>query len=368
MKHSFRFIGSFILFALPVIFSVSLLYGGEFEKAKEGLILSFPQDHGKHPGFETEWWYFTGNLKSEDRKWGTQLTFFRRSLFDKSAKGSSKWLIRDLYPGHFAITDITGGKFFHSDIISREGPGLAGAASDHLNVSIKDWRASMEGETITLRAVDGPYEIDLSLTPEKPIILHGENGFSVKGNDPNQASYYYSFTRLKAEGALVFNGSRFEVTGSMWMDHEFGSSILNQDQVGWDWFSLQFDNGTELMAFYLRRSDGTNEKPFATFVDQSGKPTHLSGSSVMIQAAGSWISQRTKAKYPNEWIIEIPEKKLRVAVSPAVKDQELSNLKSTQTSYWEGAVSAKGVVDGEPVQGTGYVELTGYSKSMGGQL
>ena len=368
MKHSFRFIGPVILLALPFIFNVSLLYGGEFEKAKEGRIFSFPQDHGKHPGFETEWWYFTGNLKSKDRKWGTQLTFFRRSLFDKSAKGSSKWLVRDLYPGHFAITDITGGKFFHSEIISREGPGLAEAASDHLSVRIKDWRASMDGGAITLRAVDGPYEIDLSLTPEKPIIFHGENGFSVKGNDPKQASYYYSFTRLKAEGALVFNGSRFEVTGSMWMDHEFGSSILNQDQVGWDWFSLQFDNGSELMAFYLRRSDGTHEKPFATFVDQSGKSAHLSGSSVMIEAGGSWVSPRTKAKYPNEWTIEIPEKKLRIVVTPAIKDQELSNLKSTQTSYWEGAVLANGIVNAEPVHGTGYVELTGYSKSMGGQL
>jgi len=226
----------------------------------------------------------------------------------------------------------------------------------------------MNGGAITLRAVDGPYEIDLSLTPEKPIILHGDNGFSVKGNDPDQASYYYSFTRLKAEGALVFNGARFEVTGNMWMDHEFGSSILNKDQIGWDWFSLQFDNGTELMAFYLRRTDGTHEKPFATFVDQSGKPNYLSGSSLNIKARGSWVSPRTKAKYPNEWIIEIPEKKLRVAVFPAVKDQELSNMKSTQTSYWEGAVVAKGIVDGNPVQGTGYVELTGYSKSMGGQL
>ncbi len=368
MKYSFRFIGSFILFALPIIFGASLLYGAEFEKAKEGRVLSFPQDHGKHPSFETEWWYFTGNLTSADRKWGTQLTFFRRSLFDKNVNGSSSWSVRDLYPGHFAITDITGGNFFHSEIISREGPGLADAASDHLSVRVKDWRASMDGGAITLRAVDGPYEIDLSLTPEKPLILHGNNGFSVKGNDPDQASYYYSFTRLKAEGALVFNGSRFKVTGSMWMDHEFGSSILTPDQVGWDWFSLQFDNGTELMAFYLRRKDGANEKPFATFVDRLGKPTHLSGSSVSIKAGGSWVSPSTKAKYPNKWTIEIPEKKLRIIVSPAIKDQELSNLKSTQTSYWEGAVVATGVVDGEAVQGTGYVELTGYSKSMGGQL
>jgi predicted secreted hydrolase len=368
MKYSFRFIGPFILFALPVIFGASLLYGAEFEKAKEGRILSFPQDHGKHPSFETEWWYFTGNLTSGDRKWGTQLTFFRRSLFDKNVKGSSSWSVRDLYPGHFAITDITGGNFFHSEIISREGPGLAEAASDRLSVRVKDWRASMDGSVITLRAADGPYEIDLSLTPEKPIILHGNNGFSIKGNDPDQASYYYSFTRLKAEGALVFNGSRFKVTGSMWMDHEFGSSILTQEQVGWDWFSLQFDNGTELMAFYLRRKDGANEKPFATFVDRSGKPTHLSGSSVSIKAGGSWVSPRTRAKYPNEWTIEIPEKKLRIIVSPAIKDQELSNLKSTQTSYWEGVVVAKGTFAGEAVQGTGYVELTGYSKSMGGQL
>lgn len=368
MRPSFVFVRFLILFALAAIFLTSLLYASEFENAKPGRILSFPKDHGKHPSFETEWWYFTGNLSSGNRKWGTQLTFFRRSLFDKSAKGESKWLVRDIYPGHFAITDITGGKFFHSEIISREGPGLAGADNDRLDVRIKDWRASMEGETIKLKAVDGQYQIELTLTPEKPIVLHGDRGFSVKGNNPNQASYYYSFTRLRADGEIVFGGSRYQVTGSMWMDHEFGSSILSQEQVGWDWFSLQFDNGTELMAFYLRRRDGTHEKSFATFVDQSGQSTHLSGSSVLIASGGGWTSPRTKAKYPSEWNIEIPEKNLRLQVSPAIPDQELSDLKSTQTSYWEGAVVAKGVVEGKPVQGTGYVELTGYSKSMGGQL
>jgi predicted secreted hydrolase len=354
---------------LLIAILTTIIYCGDFEGAVPGRALYFPNDHGKHPGFETEWWYFTGNLASKDHNWGTQLTFFKRSLFKEFDGDRSAWAVRDLFPAHFAITNITDKIFFHTELMSREGPGLAGAAADHLNVYVKDWSASQKGEKIFLRAGSGDYSINLALTPEKPIALHGNRGFSVKGNDPEQASYYYSFTRLKATGSLLFNGVSHDVSGLMWMDHEFGSSILNSEQVGWDWFSLQFDNGTELMAFQLRRKDGSFEKPFATLVDSSGKTTNLSGESIIIiRATKTWMSPRTKAIYPCEWIIEIPEEKLQIKITPTVGDQELSASKSTQTSYWEGAVTASGSLDGQQIEGRGYVELTGYAESMGGRL
>ncbi|MCL5123285.1 MAG: carotenoid 1,2-hydratase [Deltaproteobacteria bacterium] len=341
---------------------------GEFEKATPGKTITFPRDHGKHKGFETEWWYFTGNLISKNRHWGTQLTFFRRGLMRKSNQNTSAWEVSDLYPAHFAITNITDNKFFHTELISREGPGLSGAATEHLNVHVKNWSASQEGEKILVKARDRQYAIALTLTPEKPAVLHGNKGFSVKGSDKDQASYYYSFTRLKADGTILFDGREHRVSGLMWMDHEFGSSILKPDQAGWDWFSIQLDNKTELMAFHLRRKDGSSDKPFATFVDSSGNSTHLSGESVIIKAVNFWVSPHTKASYPLEWVIEVPEKQLKIRIIPAIKDQELTTEKTAGTTYWEGAVTVSGISENQPVKGSGYVELTGYASSMGGKL
>ncbi|MFA6222296.1 MAG: lipocalin-like domain-containing protein [Desulfomonilaceae bacterium] len=368
MRFLYKWFVSLTLQSLVFTGLVQFAYCSSFEKAVPGIVLQFPKDHGKHPGFQTEWWYFTGNLVSKNNHWGTQLTFFRRTLFNKMGKERSAWEVRDLYPAHLAITDIGADKFFHTELMSREGPGLAGAAGDRLDVHVKDWRASQQDRDILLNAAQGDYSIKLTLTPEKPVVLHGDSGLSVKGNDPDQASYYYSFTRLRAKGILTFEGRKHEVQGLMWMDHEFGSSILNTGQVGWDWFSLQLDNGVDLMAFHLRKKDGSFEKPFATFVDNSGLPTHLSGDSIQIRSSGSWVSPRSKARYPSEWVIEIPDKKLSLRIAPAVKDQELTANKSTGTSYWEGAVKITGTMDGHVVHGSGYVELTGYVESMGGRL
>ncbi len=368
MKFSSRLPICFLLLSLFLLMFVQFSNSDEFEKATQGRAITFPHDHGKHPNFETEWWYFTGNLASKNHEWGTQLTFFRRGLFKKPAKKGSAWRVRDLYPAHFALTDVTDNKFFHTELISREGPGLSGAANDSLNVHVKNWSASQKGEQILLKAREEKFAIDLTLTPEKPVVLHGDKGFSVKGSDTNQASYYYSYTRLSAEGTLLFNGVEHHVSGLMWMDHEFGSSILSADQVGWDWFSIQFEDGTELMAFHLRRKDGSFDKPFATFVDSSGNYTHLSGDSISITPTNFWVSPHTKAKYPLEWVIEVPEKKLKLKIVPAIKDQELTAEKSSGTSYWEGAAKVTGVVGNQPVRGSGYVELTGYAKSLGGQM
>ncbi|MBI5571271.1 MAG: carotenoid 1,2-hydratase [Desulfomonile tiedjei] len=360
-----------VVAACVAILSVLPAVGAEspFEDAIPGRVLHFPADHGKHPTFQTEWWYFTGNLQSEGgRPWGFQLTFFRRGYFAKPARHLSAWAVRDVYPAHFALADVQTRTFFHTELLSREGPGLAGSAAEDLDVHVRDWSAQRTGDRVSLKAREGDYALDLTLTPEKPVVLHGRSGYSRKGDSPTQASYYYSFTRMAAEGSITFRGVQRKVNGLAWMDHEFGSSLLLKDQVGWDWFSLQLDDGTELMVFHLRKKDGTFEQPFGTFVPKEGAPVRLSGRQIAISATRQWTSPHTKATYPSEWTIEVPDQNLELRVTPLMHDQELATARSTRIVYWEGAVTATGSRIGRAVHGKGYGELTGYAHSMGGKL
>ncbi|MEW6351933.1 MAG: lipocalin family protein [Thermodesulfobacteriota bacterium] len=284
-------------------------------------------------------------------------------------RNKSAWAVKDLYMGHFAVADLTGKRFFHTEVISREGPGLAAASEDDLNVRIRNWSAERTGQTFRIRAADKAVAVDLTLKPVKQPVLHGDQGFSRKGDSATQASYYYSLTRLEAAGTLTVNGTPTQVNGLVWMDHEFASSILTAEQAGWDWFGLQLDDGSELMAFQLRKSDGTFEQPFCTFVDGDGTASPLSGTAISITRTGpTWKSHRSGAVYPAGWTIDVPARALKIDVTPAPADQELNTAKSTQVTYWEGAVHVSGQSRGRPVQGRGYVELTGYAHSMGGRL
>jgi predicted secreted hydrolase len=340
-----------------------------FTAAVPGRVFAFPQDHGKHPDFQTEWWYFTGNLDSgNDDKWGFQLTFFRRSFDVRAGSRQSAWAVRDLYPAHFAITDGKNGRFFHTEILSREGPDLASAALDDLNVHIKNWSVTRQADAIRLKAQHEGYALDLRLVPAKPVVLHGKSGFSRKGNAEAQASYYYSLTRVAVLGTLTFQGVAHQVNGLAWMDHEFGSSILLEDQAGWDWFSLQLDDGTELMVFHLRKKDGSFERPFGTLVAETGIPLDLDGSRIALSSRGAWTSPHTGATYPLAWTVEIPAENLKLEINPLVQDQELTGQRGPAIAYWEGAVTIQGSRNGKPIRGRGYVELTGYAQSLGGRL
>jgi predicted secreted hydrolase len=364
LKRILPFLSLVIAMTVPTI----LTAGSLFEQAVPGRIFVFPKDHGKHPEFQTEWWYFTGNLKSDGHQWGFQLTFFRRSLVNEPARKGSSWSVRDVYPAHFALTDVENRQFFHADLISRDGPGLAAASTGDLDIHVRDWKAQRHGEKIHLTAREKDFALDLDLTPEKPVALHGDAGYSRKGASENQASYYYSFTRLKAEGDLTFKGIKHHVTGLAWMDHEFGSSILLKDQVGWDWFSLQLDDGTELMLFRLRKKDGTFDIPFGTFVQADGRTIDLAGRKIVISANSTWTSPRTGAIYPSGWVIEVPSQGIHLTVAPLVNDQELITGQPSGIVYWEGAVAFQGSRQSNPVQGRGYTELTGYARSMAGRL
>ncbi|MEW6542904.1 MAG: lipocalin-like domain-containing protein [Nitrospirota bacterium] len=342
--------------------------GVEFRPALAGYAYRFPADHGAHEEFRTEWWYYTGHLSSGDgRRFGFQLTFFRRGVEQESARASkSRWAIRHLYLAHLALSDHDRGRFRFAEKVSRAGLGKAGAESGRLHVWIDRWSAEArpgEPERHRLKAQTDGFAIDLVVAPEKPPVIHGEDSVSRKGRAPEQASHYYSLPRLATTGSLTVDGERLAVTGTSWMDHEFGSGDLAPDQVGWDWFSVQLDDRTELMLYRLRRTDGTvDPSSSGTLVFPDGRTRHLRNQEIRVESLDSWLSAASGARYPSRWRIAVPESNLSLELTPLLASQELITRRSTQVTYWEGAVRVTGRRDDKPVSGLGYVELTGYAE------
>lgn len=326
----------------------------------------FPAAAGPHPDYRTEWWYYTGNLDAPDgRRFGFQLTFFRTALApEDAADRTSEWATRQVYLGHFAVTDVDGGTFHSAERLARGAVGLAGARAVPFRVWAEDWSAVGPADdpgAVRLSATDGPLALDLSLRPVKPVALHGRDGYSVKGPQVGNASMYYSFTRLEAEGLLRTAAGEFPVTGLAWMDHEWSTSALDAEtQTGWDWFSLQLDDGRELMLFEIRETDGgVAPESSGSLVGADGDVRSLDRDAFFIEVLDTWRSPRTGAGYPAGWRLTVPEHGLDLVVTPLLADQELS----TFIRYWEGAVEVAGTVDGRPTSGRGYVELTGYTES-----
>jgi predicted secreted hydrolase len=341
-----------------------------FQPATAGYQYTFPRDHGSHSTYRTEWWYYTGHLRSKNgRSFGFELTFFRRGVPPDEIKTlPSKWSISHLYLAHFAVTDITGKRFHFSEKFSREGLGKAGADESRLRVWIDDWRAEAATDSTgshTLAAHDESHSLTLTLQPAKPLVIHGAAGISRKGKDVGQASHYYSFTRLATTGSLTIDGEQFEVTGLTWMDHEFGSTELGTDQVGWDWFSIQLEDDTELMLYRMRRKDGSSDLASSgTAVSPDGRTRHLEVTDFQIESIASWTSPESKATYPSRWKLTFPSLDLVLDVTPLLADQELRTSRSTKVSYWEGAVAVTGTKQRKSVKGQGYVELTGYVERL----
>ena len=331
---------------------------------------AFPQDFGAHPEYRTEWWYFTGNLKdAAGKRYGYQLTFFRQGIRIQTPAPPNAWDIRDIYLAHFAVTDVSNGKFQAADRLSRAGPGLAGASREGMQVWLLNWSARMRGPVIHLEARDADKELRLDLTPRKPPVIHGQKGFSQKGPAPGQASYYVSLTDLKTHGSLKLPGSAspFEVQGVSWFDQEFGSNQLTREQKGWDWFSLHLADGLDLMIYFLRLKDGSVEPASSgTLVAADGSSRHLKLSDLTVTVLDRWKSPRSKGEYPGRWRIQVPSAKIDLTISPLLADQELQTEGSTGITYWEGAVAGKGLSGGREVTCEGYAELTGYAGSLGG--
>lgn len=347
---------------------------GGFAPARPGYRFEFPRDHGSHESFRTEWWYYTGHLATADgRTFGYQLTFFRRGIPAGEVKTlPSKWSITQLYLAHFAVTDLSRHRFHYAEKISRPGLGKAGAEAGRLHVWIDDWRAESPPRAPAvheLLAQDGDLAINLQATPARPLVIHGTDGTSRKGEGSDQTSHYYSFTRLETTGRLKVDGESLAVTGTSWMDHEFGSGELGKDLVGWDWFSLQLDNRTELMLYRLRRTDGSADPVSSgTFVDPDGRARRLTNRDFTLEPLSDWTSPNSKARYPQKWLLAIPSSGLSLELTPLMAEQELITSRSTQVTYWEGTIGVSGIAGGKVVKGQGYMELTGYAERFSKRL
>ncbi len=338
-----------------------------FARVQPGQRLSFPEDHGPHLDYQTEWWYYTGNLKAlspSQRHFGYQLTFFRRALLPAAERTSraSRWAADQIYLAHFALTDVRAERYHAFERFARGAVDLAGAQSQPYRVWLEDWHAQETTDGATrLQARQGTIAIDLHLADAKGPVLQGLDGYSQKGPDPGNASMYYSLTRLAISGAVTTEEGSFQVTGLGWMDHEFSTSALSPEQIGWDWFALQLSDTSELMVFHIRRADGSVD-PFSsgTFVAPDGRPTRLGREDFVLAVTDTWRSPRSEAVYPSGWTLDVPQLDLSLRIRPYLRDQELN----VSYTYWEGAVGIEGERAGQSVQGSGYVELTGYAASM----
>lgn len=346
---------------------------GSFALALPGYRFSFPRDHASHSDYATEWWYYTGQLTAKSgRRFGYQLTFFRVALAP-SIHRASKWATRDVIVGHLALTDVSRGKFYFAETSSRAAVGMAGASESPAHIWLRDWdlKFSPDGTTQHFTAkglsqgsatADEVFSLNLTTTSLKKPVIHGANGVSQKNAGKGQASHYYSLTRLKTGGTLRAGNETFTVEGDSWFDHEFGSNQLGNNQTGWDWFSLQLDDGRELMLYQLRtKGGGIDSFSSGTLVLSDGTCRHLARADFSIVPTGSWKS-RSGTVYPAGWKVRVPHAKLSLVVTPEVADQEL-RTRVTGVNYWEGASSISGSANGH-----GYVELTGYGGTLAGKF
>ena len=339
-----------------------------WKPAAPGHEYRFPSDHGSHPEHKIEWWYFTGNLRERGgagKRLGYQLTFFRIGAV-KEPESDSPWALRDVWMAHFAISDLSEGKYRCADRLNRAGPGLAGASLEKMYVWNEDWSCVQDADgVIQLSATDREMDLRLSLTEGEPPVIHGVDGISQKGATQGNASHYYTLARMPSAGVVRLGDRMFEVEGESWMDHEFGTSFLEKGQRGWDWFSAQLDDGSELMLFQIRREDGSDSDTSGTFVSPAGEVVHLPAGSFSLAASESWESERTGGNYPQRWTIEVPHLDLRLECRSALAEQEFVADSTPGLGYWEGSVSYEGTRGGRNVAGVGYLEMTGYSgKSM----
>jgi predicted secreted hydrolase len=338
-----------------------------YARAEEPHAFDFPADHGPHPQFRSEWWYVTGNLTtSGGRDFGFQLTFFRSALSPRSPDTESAWGTNQAYMAHFTVTDVAGERFLVHERFARGAAGLAGARADPLRVWLEDWVIESDSAgpfPLRLRSAGDEVALRLELAPAKPVVLQGDAGLSRKGPEPGNASYYYSLTRLVADGTLRIGDDTLAVVGTAWLDREWSTSALGEGQVGWDWFALQLSDGWDLMLYRLRQADGGAAPESAgVLVDPAGAKLALEwGEDVLAESTGTWTSPIDGARYPAGWRIRIPRRGWSLEVEPRIPDQELD----VSFRYWEGAVAARGTgEEGRPVTGRGYVELTGYAGEM----
>jgi predicted secreted hydrolase len=344
-------------------FCVLHSFAGDFALALPGYEFQFPRDHGSHDEYRTEWWYYTGHLRTDGgHRFGFEVTFFRVGVIPPGEPERSRWDLRNLALAHFAITDIDRQQFRYAEKMNRASPFTALAASEVLDVFNEGWSATtLPDGAWHIVAANARDSVDVTLRSRKPPAIHGRNGVSVKAEGAGYASHYYSMTRLDVAGSV--NGQRCR--GIAWMDHEFGSSRLRENQQGWDWFSVQFDNDSELMLYQIRRSDGTPDVTSSgSLISSDGAVIHIRHDQMRIESTDRWRSPRSRAVYPMGWRISVPTFGISVELNPSLRNQELITRGSTNVTYWEGAVDVTGSFGNVAVSGVGYVEMTGYDRAF----
>lgn len=335
--------------------------GSRFAAVEPGVALRFPEDHGAHPEFRQEWWYFTGNLAdASGRRFGFQLTFFRFAHDAFAEYEASKWRHRQSWMAHFAVSDIDGRRFIAAQDYARGALDLAGARAAPFAVWVNGWSArgvgpGEDGFQAILAAESEEARITLEVGTDEAPLLQGDGGYSIKDHAGRTASYYYSFPNLRARGTLVLAGRSFALEGRAWMDREWSTAVLAKGQAGWDWFALRLAGGNTLMVFQVRGEGG---EPFrhAVLVGDGGRVRRFDGEAVRLAPLRWWTSGATGARYPLAWRLEIDAAGIGLEVAAAFEAQELD----LDFRYWEGVVDVTGSVDNEPVLGEGYMELTGY--------
>ena len=337
-----------------------------YKLAVPGYRFEFPRDYFDHREFQTEWWYYTGNVTADDgHRFGFELTFFRVGV-GRDAAQQNTWDVQDLYLAHLALSDLDARTFYHEERTNRAGPGIAGVDAGKERIWNGNWNVSWNGNDQVLQAVDEHVCFSLKVHPEKPPVIHGEDGVSQKGAGVGRASYYISLTRLKTTGTLQLKSKKYAVSGLTWMDHEFFTNQLEKGQVGWDWFSAQLSDNTELMLYRIRRADGSVD-PYSsgTYVDPSGHALHLRREDFsLVPGEETWKSPVTGAVYPVRWRISVPKLGMELEATTPVKSQELSGKSQTIPNYWEGAIALNGRRDNGDVTGVGYLEMTGYDRAV----
>jgi predicted secreted hydrolase len=352
-----------VLFAVALMCALSRARSGaqEYQRALPGYRFEFPRDYFNHEEYRTEWWYYTGNLQAADgHRFGFELTFFRVGVSRKAS--SDPWFVHDLWMAHLALSDIGGRQFYHEERLNRAGPGFAGVDAQSGLVWNGNWQVRIGEHEEELRGIAAKFSVALQLEPLKPPVIQGQDGVSRKAEGTGDASHYFSLTRLKTSGEIDVDGKKYVVEGTSWMDHEFFSGGLAADESGWDWLSVQLEDGTELMLYRMRHRDGSIDAASSgSFVDSGGRTEFLSSQDfVMTPESDTWTSPATKAAYPVRWHVSIPRLRIELELTTPLRSQEMTGRFGP--SYWEGAVDGKGSRAGASIAGAGYLEMTGYAQ------
>ena len=326
----------------------------------------FPRDHYQHPGYKIEWWYLTGHLWTKGAplppRFGYQLTFFKIETTAQPQPVASDFSSHVMVMGHLAVSDSQAGKHGFSEALFRVHPQQAGFGTppDKRLVWVRApagnpgrWSLDLHGDGFHLKAADANQGIglDLQVTPAKKLVLQGDKGFSRKGAQPRQATLYYSLTRLESAGTITIGGESYEVEGMSWMDKEIGSQLLTSEQAGWDWFSLQFVDGSEAMLFQIRDRQGQVSFSQATEVDRQGK-TNYSKSGAWSKTPKRFWQSPTGSRYPVDWQLASPRGLIEVRSRMDAQENVSGHLR-----YWEGALDLYDQ-EGRYI-GFGFLEMTG---------